>query len=177
MRIQKAYNNGLKITQYDITLCVPELGTDILLRDVDTGVLSQPQNEEAHEKDFRNDFTHARRCIAGAFASSDKLIQHLQEHDTPEYAKLKPIEMRLMTNNFDRGVFQVQPSDNESVNVNVLIGIGDNLVPNSLPKDIWKQTWEGIDVSGATAQTERALNVVDYIGGTLLQALSEQASH
>jgi hypothetical protein len=164
-------------TLYDVILGVSELGIDISLTDVDTGVQRQPQDPKARAEDFRDDFTHARRCIAAAVTSADKFLQRLREHGTPEYAKMKPIMMRLMTNNFDRGYIQLHPSYNESVNVEVLIGVGPNRVPDSLPKGECKLTWEGIDASGATSQTARALSVLRSIGPTLLQALSERAAH
>ena len=164
-------------TLYDVRLRVPELGTDISLTDVDTGVQRQPQDAEASAEDFRDDFTHARRCIAGAVASADNFLHQLREHSSPQYAEMKPIMMRLMTNDFDRGFIHVHPSDNESVNVDVIIGVGASRVPDSSPKDECELTWEGIDASGATSQTARALKVLRSIGPTLLQALSERAAH
>jgi hypothetical protein len=164
-------------TLYDVRLRVPELGTDISLPDVDTGVQRQPQDPKARANDFRDDFTHARRCIAGAVASADNFLQKLQEQGTPKYAEMKPIMMRLMTNNFDRGFIQVHPSDNESVNVDVSIGVGANRVPNSLPKHKCELNWQEIDASGTYSQTARALKVLHSIGPALLQALSERASH
>lgn len=161
-------------TVYDVTWRIPEIKTEMSLTDVDTGVQRQPQEAEACAKDFKDDFTHARRCIAAAFASSDKLLKHLREHGPPEPKKMKPIIMRLMTNNFDRGFIEVHPSDNESVNVKVLIGVGENRVPDSLPKNEWEWTCEGIDVSGTGLHTVRALTVLRSIGQTLLRALSSE---
>ena len=169
------YNKGRGIAQYDVTLCVPELQTDFFLSDVDTGVQSQPQDQKARAKDWQDDFTHARRCIAGAFASSDEFLKRLKENGTPEHAKLRPIMMRLMTNKFDRGFIQVEPSDNELVNVKVVIGSGGNRVLDAFPKEAWRRTWKGIDAAGATSQTERAFEIIGCIGCKLLQKLSEQA--
>lgn len=164
-------------TLYDVSLFIPELGTDISLTDVDTGVQRQPQDAKARDEDNRDDFTHARRCIAGAVASADNFLQELREQVTPGYAEMKPIMIRLMTNTYDRGLIQVHPIDNESVNVYVIIGVGANRVPNSSPKDKYELTWEGIDASGTSSQTARALKVLRSIGPTLLQALSERVSH
>jgi hypothetical protein len=163
-------------TLYDVKLRVPELGIDIFLPDVDTGVQRQPQDSKACANDFKDDFTHARRCIAGAVASADNFLQKLQEQGTPEYAEMKPITMRLMTNKYDRGFIQLLPSDNESVNVDVVIGVGANRVPDALPKDKCELTWQEIDASGTYSQTARALKVLHSIGPALLQALSERAS-
>jgi hypothetical protein len=161
-------------TLYDVSLCVPELNIDIPAPNVDTGVERQPQDPEARAAEFRNDFTHARRCIAAAVRSADNFLHHLREHGTPEYAEMKPIVMQLMTNHYDRGFIQVHPSDDGSVDVDVVIGHGPNRVPNSSPKDECKLTWEGIDASGVHSQTERALKVVRSIGPELLRALEEQ---
>jgi hypothetical protein len=164
-------------TLYDVRLQVPELRTDISLPDVNTGVQRQPQDSKVCIEDFRDDFTHARRCVAGAVASANYFFQKLQEQVTRENAEMKPIIMRLMTNNFDRGFIQVHPIDNESVNVDVIIGVGANRVPNSSPKDKFELNWKEIDASGTYSQTARALKVLHSIGPTLLQALSERASH
>lgn len=161
-------------TLYDITLCVPELGFDILLHDVNTGVQRQPQDAEARVKDYRNDFKHTRRCIAAAFVASCKLLQHLQVHNFTDYAEIKPIKMQLMTNQFNRGYIQVQPSDNETVSVKIVIGAEDNRVSGAYPKGKWVWTCEGIDISGIASQTGRALKVIHNIGKELLQALSEK---
>ena len=164
-------------TRYDVRLRVPELGTDISLTDVDTGVLRQPQDSKARAKDFVNDFTHARRCIAGAVASADNFLQKLHEQCIQEYKEMKPIMMRLMTNNFDRGFIQVHPIDNELVNVDVIIGVGENRVPNASPKDKWELNLQEINASGMYSQTVRALKVLLSIGPTLLTVLSERSSH
>ncbi len=168
-------NKGSKL--YDVMLRVPELGIDISLTDVDTGVQRQPQDAEAREDDFRDDFTHARRCIAGAVASADNFLRQLREHGTTKYVEMKPIMMRLMTNNFDRGFIQVHPNDNESVNVDVIIGVGAKRVPNSSPKEKRELAYEGIDASGTFTQTERALKILSSIGPGLLQSLEDRASH
>jgi hypothetical protein len=164
-------------TLYDIRLRVPEVGTDFWLPDADTGVQRRPQDSKARADDFRDDFTHARRCIGGAIASADNLLQKLQESGAPEYAEMKPITMRLMTNEFDRGFIHVLPRDHELVDVDVIIGVGAHRVPSSSPKEKCELNWQGIDASGMYSQTARALKVLQSIGPALLQALSERAAH
>lgn len=164
-------------TLYDVGLRVPELGIEKWLTDVDTGVQRQPQEEEAKKEDFGDDFTHVRRCIAAVVASADNFLQQLRENATPEYAEMKPIMVRLKTNKKDRGLVQVHPSDNESVNVVVIIGVGANRVCNASPKDKFELAYEGIDASGTFTQTERALMILRSIGPDLLQSLEDQASH
>ena len=164
-------------TQYDINWRIPEVGIEMSFVDVDTGVQRQPQDPEAREKDFQDDFVHARRCIAAALACSDKLLQHLQNHCSQQIADMKPIIMRLMTNNFDRGLIQIHPSENESVSVSVFIGVGSNRIPDSFPREKWEWSCEGIGISGVQSQTARALTVLRSIGETLLIALSSQSEN
>jgi hypothetical protein len=85
--------------------------------------------------------------------------------------------MQLKTNRKDRGLIQVHPINNKSVNVIVTIGIGANRVENASPIDKCKLTYEGIDASGTFTQTERALKILRSIGPGLLQALLDRASH
>lgn len=168
---------NIRKTIYNVRLRVPEIGNEFELHDVDTGVQRQPRDSQAQAEDFRDDFIHARRCIAGAVASSDKFLQLLREQDTPEYTEMKSIIMRLMTNRFDRGLIQVHRIDNASVNVVVIIGVGANRVPNSSPKEECELIYEGIDASGTFTQTERALKILRSIGPDLLQTLEDRASH
>jgi hypothetical protein len=163
------YNKGN--TVYDITLCVPETCTDILLSDVDTKVPRQPQDDEGRKKDYRDDFKHARRCVAAAFTSSDRLLRHLRANRLSGHAKMKPIMMRLMTNKNDRGLIQALPMEDDSFHVTVIIGAGKNRVSDSLPEAEWQWTCEGISVSGAVSHTERALMIVRAIGESLQDEL------
>ena len=162
-------------TVYDVRLRVPEIGASFSCHDVDIGVQRQPQDSQARAEDFRDDFTHARRCIAATIVTSDEFIQLLRERDTSRYAEMKPITMRLMTNAFDRGLVQVHPIDMNSVNVVVIIGVGAKRVCDPLPKDRCELTYEGIEVSGTSTQTERALEILRAIGPVLLQALADKA--
>ena len=164
-------------TIYDVSLRVPEIGSNFSLPNVDTGVQRQPQDSQAGAEDSRNDFAHARRCIAGAVASSNYFLKKIRKHGSLIYTELKPLIMRLMTNLYDRGCIKVHPIDNESVNVVVTIGVGANRVPNSSPKDKFELTYEGIDVSGTFTQTERAFRVLLSIGPDLLRSLADQASN
>ena len=162
-------------TLYNVRLCVPELETECFHPNVNTGVQRQPQDDAGRAEDFRDDFTHARRCIAAAFATADEFLEQLGEQGAPEYTEIKPITMWLMTNDIDRGVIQIHPGDKESVNVDVVIGAGANRVPNALPKHEWKWTREGVGAPGATSQTARALTILRSLGGELLHALLRES--
>jgi hypothetical protein len=162
-------------TKYDVRLCVPEIGIRFSLPDVDTGVQRQPQERQARLEDRRDEFTHARRCIAAAVATSDRLVELLREQDAAGCAEVKPITMRLMTNRFDRGPVQVEPINDKLVNVVVIIGVGTQRVPNASPKDKCELAYESIDASGTTTQTERALKVLKSIGPDLLRSLEDRA--
>ncbi len=169
------YNKGGTI--YDVILCVAEIGATFRLPDVDTGVQRQPQGDQARCEDFKDDFAHARRCVAAALASSNRFLQLLRKQGSLEYAEIRPITIRLMTNRYDRGLVQVDPIERELVYVVAAIGVGDNRVPNSLPKSKCEFAFEGLDISGALTHTERALKVLHSIGPSLLQSLEARASH
>jgi hypothetical protein len=147
------------------------------LPDRDTGVQCQPQDKEAQRADFRDDFIHARRCIAAAVKTEEEFRQALREQEIGVCAEVKPMTMRLMSREYDRGKVEVHPIDNESVNVAVIIGVGDNRYVNALPKEPWELAFKDIDASGTATLTERALKVLSAIGPDLLQALEERASH
>lgn len=162
-------------TKYDVSLCVPEIAS-FSLRDADTGVQRQPQDSQAKAEDFGDDFTHARRCISAAVATSDRFLELLRKQDGAGCAEMKHITMRLMTNRFDRGLVQVEPINDIFVNVVVIIGVGTQRVPNASPKDKCELAYEGIDASGTASQTERALKVLKAIGPDLLRSLEDPAS-
>lgn len=164
-------------TMYDVSLRVPETGSCISYPDVDTGVQRQPQDSQARADDFRDDFTHARRCIAGAVASSDYFSKKLRERSPATFSELKPFIMRLMTNSCDRGSIQVHPVDNKTVDVVVTIGGGANRVPASSLKGEFELTYEGVDISGMLTRTERAPKALRSIGPALLKSLADRSSH
>lgn len=162
-------------TLYKIDLKVIELNLELSLPEVDTGVQRQPQDPDQQIADFRDDFTHARRCIAGADASSEVFVQQLEKHSTSGPAETKPITMLLMTNKFSRGIISVSPSGNQTVDVNVRIGGGKCRVPDALPSSESQLLWEGVETSDSGSQTARALKVLKSIGPDLLQELSDRA--
>jgi hypothetical protein len=161
-------------TRYDVRLRVPELGAVFSLADLDTGIQRQPQDDKARAEDFKDDFIHVRRCIAATVAGSDCFLKKLREQGAQAYVDMKPILMHLMTNDFDRGLIQIHPIDNESVNVVVTIGVGSKRVPNSSPKDKYELDYEDVDVSGTSTQTERALKALRSIGPDLLRSLADR---
>ena len=83
---------------------------------------------------------------------------------------MKPITMRLMTNDRDRGFIQAQLI-NSQFDVKATIGVGDNRVDNAYPKNKWEWSHTCPAVYGGTSQMARALEIVQSIGPELLRAL------
>lgn len=163
-------------TRYRVRLLVTELAMDPSPTVVDTGVQCQPQDQEEKRADFKNDFTHARRCIAGLVSSSEHFLQQLERDRAADQVESRPITMRLLTNMFGRGIISVNPVDDQSVDVNVRIGAGGCRVPDALPRTECQLSWEGVQTSGSRSQTARALKVLRSIGPNLLRELSDRAT-
>lgn len=123
--------------------------------------------------DSKNDFIHARRCIAAILASADKLLDLLNKCEPKRLTDLNPITMRLMTNDKDRGLIRAQPNNNRKFDVTVTIGVGNNRVDDSLPKNEWKWSRPDFEVYDYPSQMERSLAIIQSIGGKLLEELPE----
>lgn len=162
-------------TLYKISLEVIELNIELSLPEVDTGVQRQPQHPDEHRADFRDDFTHARRCIAGAHAASKVFLQQLERRSTSGAAEMKPITMLLMTNKFSRGIISASPNGNQTVDVNVRIGGGKCRVPDAFPSDESQLYCDGVETSTSDSQTAHALKILKSIAPILLQELSDRA--
>jgi hypothetical protein len=164
-------------TIYDISLQVPEIGTDYSIPDVDTGVQRQPQDPQERRKDFQNDLIHARRCIAGIVSSAEKLLVLLQADSKQITSDIKPITMNLMTNSYDRGIIEAQPIEDQLTDVIVTFGMGANRFQNAIPTDKLELEFKAIKTSRTGTHIERAFYILSSIGPTLLQYIGKQISH
>jgi len=152
------YNQGG--SNYKIHLRVPEIGSEYTIPTLDTGVQRQPQDPQAKKEDFRDDFTHVRRCIAGTYKGSELFLREIYKITDNIFKEVKPINMYLMTNDFDRGLIHIEPTSDNEANVEVSIGKGSNRVTNSTPTDTYVFSYGGIDFSEKTV-TVRALAWAD----------------
>ncbi|QDT65621.1 hypothetical protein [Calycomorphotria hydatis] len=173
-QIAQMTTGNLGGTKYKILLSITGLGQIMELDSVDTGVQRQPQEPFARRKDGQNDFAHARRCIAAAVAAHLDIITAVSKHSETSI-EAKQIELKLKTNEIDRGTITVEPTSDTQQNVKVSIGLGNNRFPGAQPSIVSIKEWYDVSIPCPTTHTERAFATVAAIGEELLDWLSDEA--
>lgn len=170
-------------TVYSVFLTVA--GHRLEAGNIDTGVQCQPQEPEARKKDFRNDFTHARRGIAGATRAAENLRKQLTELSLARAAPL-PLTIRLYTKVWDRGVIKVWDrgvikvlpigKDSTRVQVQLLVGTGPHRRDSAIPSKPYPFETVETDVRCDVSHVERALEVFEKVGESLVETLSRHCT-
>ena len=136
------------------------------LIEVDSGVERQPQDAEAQQEDFKNDFTHVRRGIAAASVAASHFRQRLIEQGVTETVA-RDIKTQLWTDDFGRGIIDISLVAEGRAKVRLVVGTGPDRVPGASPREPRK--FEPIDTSiplGGSHLT-RALAVLENVGHDL----------
>jgi hypothetical protein len=160
-------------TKYDVCWLDPTGKRLCFFQDVDTGVLRQPQDQVEQARDFKNDFTHARRAIAATTSTANRFIEELPASLTSGSSKCGQIVIRLRTNHFDRGMVDFEAAQSGLVSVRACIGSGSRRPDGAIPTDPVEIPCGATIVDGAASGVGQALQALASVGPHLLEELAK----
>jgi len=161
-------------TLYDVKL-TSTLTDEIEFINVDTSVQSQPPPGAERERDFRNDFNHARRAIAAVTTKAEAVIGKLQGKLGNEDDDFHEISIYLRTNFYDRGSIMINPEGSRIFRVMVHIGTGPVRPPEARPSEVfdYESRVKINETHGSPLIV--ALKIMASEGAHLLDILSKEA--
>jgi len=144
---------------------------------VDTNIQSMPDLQMVKtDDDYPNDYLHARRILAAARETAGKL---LTKELSNKKDKLVPITIMLITNHkkpcqVKRGIVQIIPIGDSTVEVQLIIGNGSNRNPASVPPTPHKFDPINVKVDESSSNIIRALQVIEVAAPQLVDKLTEK---
>jgi hypothetical protein len=160
-------------TRYDVCWLNPNETRLCFFQDVDTGVQRQPQDQGERIRDFKNDFTHARRAIAATTSTANRFLEELPASLTLGSSNCWQIVIRLRTNQFDRGMVDFEAAQSGLVSVRACIGSGSLRPDGAIPADPVEIPCEAISLDGAASGVGQALQALASVGPHLLEELAK----
>ena len=148
-------------------------GVKLFLPNVDTGIQRQPNDPVERQRDFQNDFIHARRAIGAAAITATRFLEALGPTEAKGNHCNEEVQIRLSTNQFDRGVISIQPQQGGRAKLNMRIGTGPTRPEEAHPFEVAEFTCEDIDAAGASLPLVAALLMLASAGPWLLRVLNE----
>lgn len=161
-------------TCYDVSWQEPG-GVELFLPNVDTGIPRQPSDCIEKQRDFRNDFTHARRSVGAAVVTAPRFLEQLALTETEGERSTEGVLIRLSTNLVDRGMISIQRQQGGRADVKVRIGTGPNRAEDAYPPDVVEFACQDIDTAGVASPLALAVQVLASAGPRLLRMLDEGA--
>ena len=156
-------------TCYDVLWQGPE-GLEVRFSNVDTGIQRQPSDHKERQRDFRNDFAHARRAIGAAAMTAMRFLGALPRSST-EGGSGEGVRICLRTNQVDRGVISIVVQQNQRARVHMAIGTGPTRPANAQPAEVVEFIREDVHIPATVSVLALALHVLAVEGSWLLDVL------
>lgn len=164
----KSGNLPMYQTWYRASLIIPDISDTaaIAVKDVDTGVERQPEDERLQQKDFMNDFKHAERGIATATAAAPYFRERVADFDE-DHSQHRKFVVRLKTNDLDRGEVRV-----DHTSAQLAVGTGH---PGAIPENPYPFDPFPIDFPNDIGSVHLALAILEQHGPEMVTSLAKQA--